>query len=575
MRKLLPVLLGLALITVIGAQAAAAPPPKPKVGSDVRVSGGPYVRHDGGSDAVIASCNSSDPATGGTLERENEPFAIVDPTNPNVVVSGWNDYCSNWEGLGFSNDGGVSWVSTPVPGYPADNSVEGALSPLKGRADDAGDPIAAFDRTGRLFVGGISFMDSGAPTNGDMWVSRWGANAAGPLPKDYLGMVIVGQGTPSRNFLGQFNDKPMLEVDRTGGANDGNVYVCWSRFVSNGQNKIFFSRSTDHGVTFSAPVSISGNHSVQGCDIAVESDGDVFVTWRALDDNAAITSPGIAFARSSDGGASFGNVGRVVDIIRYNPFDGARDCGDGVDACATGYVFARIPLEPRVTADPTGKLPGVFVVYNAVDPATVVPSTSSYSSAGGGRVGQSKVYIVRSTNDGASWSAPVAVSNNAVGHQFFPDADVLDGKLAVMWQDSRSDPAYSVQRPIGNTAAATSSGTDVVRSYLATSTTGTSFGSAVQVSRTGMQPEYEMFDARSVPFIGDYNWIQLVKRADGSLFGFTAWTDNRDVVPGTDPRETVQDGFDVLMCLDANLVNTCPNAGGFNQNIYGNWLTIG
>ena len=89
-----------------------------------------------------------------------------------------------------------------------------------------------------------------------------------------------------------------------------------------------------------------------------------------------------------------------------------------------------------------------------------------------------------------------------------------------------------------------------------------------------MQPQYEMFDARSVPFIGDYNWIQLVKMADGSLFGFMTWTDNRDVVAGVDPRETIQDGFDVLMCLDADLFNTCPNAGGFDQHIYGNTISI-
>src|SRR3990172_4332568 len=50
-----------------------------------------------------------------------------------------------------------------------------------------------------------------------------------------------------------------------------------------------------------------------------------------------------------------------------------------------------------------------------------------------------------------------------------------------------------------------------------------------------MHPQYEMFDARSVPFIGDYNWIQLVKLADGTLFGFMMWTDNRDVVPGGRP----------------------------------------
>lgn len=63
-----------------------------------------------------------------------------------------------------------------------------------------------------------------------------------------------------------------------------------------------------------------------------------------------------------------------------------------------------------------------------------------------------------STNDGATWSAPRRVSRASRGHQFFPDADALAGRLVVLWQDSRVDPAYSVQRPVGNTAAATSSG---------------------------------------------------------------------------------------------------------------------
>ena len=77
-----------------------------------------------------------------------------------------------------------------------------------------------------------------------------------------------------------------------------------------------------------------------------------------------------------------------------------------------------------------------------------------------------------------------------------------------------------------------------------------------------------------MPFLGDYNWIQLVDVGGGSLFGYMTLTDNRDVVPGDDPREATQDGFDVLMCLDADLVNTCPNAGGFDQNIYGNTISI-
>ena len=47
---------------------------------------------------------------------------------------------------------------------------------------------------------------------------------------------------------------------------------------------------------------------------------------------------------------------------------------------------------------------------------------------------------------------------------------------------------------------------------------------------------------------------------------------------GTDPREETQDGFDVKGCwktVDGELVRTCFNGGGYDQNIYGNSVSIG
>jgi hypothetical protein len=45
-------------------------------------------------------------------------------------------------------------------------------------------------------------------------------------------------------------------------------------------------------------------------------------------------------------------------------------------------------------------------------------------------------------------------------------------------------------------------------------------------------------------------------------------------VPGTDPRETAggaepNEGADVLQCRVGNAGDTCPRAGGLDQNIYG------
>jgi hypothetical protein len=588
-------------VNLLGASALAQ---TPSADGDDRVTGHPYVRHDGGTDPAIQECSSraTNPAAdtvttdadidsndGGNRRQNNEPFTAIDPTNVNSVVAGWNEYCTTdfghgWMGLGFSADRGETWINSLIPGYPEDTSAEGRASPLYGSHTDLSDPVGAFDRAGNFYFAGIAF-NRVKPSNGDIFVSKYSTTPhPSGYPYDYLHTRIVGRGTPSAVQGGLFMDKEMLEVDRTGTRFDGNVYVCWTRFVANGQARIYFSRSTDGANTFSKPVVISGggNIQTQGCDIAIEHDGDVYVAYRTFVTPSQRTAT-LAFARSSNGGASFTPAQVIRSIVPYNPFDADRNCGDGPVHCPSDFVFARVPLEVRIAADQSGGLPGVYLAYMETRPGSVVSSTSSYFSAGPGLVGQSLVYVLRTVNNGATWSAPRAVDPRPVGHQFFPDLDLLDGTLVVMWQDSRTDPAYSVQRPIGNIrdaqGRAVSSGTNIVNTFMTSSTNGTSFGPSIKVSDRGNQMQYEMFSNRDLPFYGDYNWINLARLPAGGLLGYTAWTDNRDVIPGADPREAFNDGFDVLQCRAALLggtfgPDTCANAGGLDQNIYGSSFTV-
>jgi hypothetical protein len=162
------------------------------------------------------------------------------------------------------------------------------------------------------------------------------------------------------------------------------------------------------------------------------------------------------------------------------------------------------------------------------------------------------------------------------GHQYFSDVDALGGKLVAIWQDNRTDDAYSVQLPIGNTrdtqGRPVSSGTDVVGTYWSVSDDGASFTPMGELSSVTHQPSYEMFGNRQLPFQGDYNWVALAFDSAGSMFGYVAWTDNRDVLPGEDIRETdYDDNFDVHQCRTPTALepDTCPNAHGLDQNIYG------
>jgi hypothetical protein len=65
------------------------------------------------------------------------------------------------------------------------------------------------------------------------------------------------------------------------------------------------------------------------------------------------------------------------------------------------------------------------------------------------RVGQG---MIQATDNGNTWSdgVPVDPSASDPGHQFFSDVDAYGGHLVAVWQDNRTDDAYSVQLPLGN-----------------------------------------------------------------------------------------------------------------------------
>ena len=144
-----------------------------------------------------------------------------------------------WLGYYRSENGGTSWKSSLVPGYPDDTSPYAALS--QARTASAGDPVIAWDGHGRAFFGSESSDDpaGSAKTFGDVWVARF-SNPGGPGAADTSrdGLSVRRhdrrrRGSSAPNLLGKFNDKTAIEADRTGGACDGNVYFSWSRFTGN------------------------------------------------------------------------------------------------------------------------------------------------------------------------------------------------------------------------------------------------------------------------------------------------------------------------------------------------------
>jgi len=550
--------------------------------------------------------------------RQNEPAVAVDPRNTSVLLGSSNDYCGVYNRgalagaigpiwLGYYRSLNGSWTSSLVPGYPDDTSPYAALS--QRRTSSAGDPVIAWDGHGRAFFGSESSGDPAgtAKTFGDIFVARF-ANPGGADAADttrdglaYGGTTVIAKGSSAPNLLGVFHDKTSIEADRTGGVCDGNVYFAWARFSAAKNSNIYISRSTDHGVTFSNPQQLTSQvKNVQDPSISITGNGNVYVTWDEGPTNSNQTE-GVGVVKSTDCGATFGPEKVLVGytgyaaqdvstprplpmptLLPYAPLfnEGtaasgslARDCGDFADACQSGYTFFRRATNTQATADQyDSNHEWIYVVYDA-SKGPILDTGTTYGTISQGKAAQTAAYFVRYNGaTGAVDLGPTLLDDQAVGHQAFPDVSADGGVLHAFWWDSRHDPSYSPIRPFGNWANRTT-----VPSLDVFATTsinhGVSWTTPVKITDTMSNGNFEQFDNRAVPFGGDYLTITGL----GS-FAFGTWTDWRNTMQGSDPREVTEDEdnatADVKQCRTFNATtgwsgDQCPHDGGIDQNIYG------
>lgn len=169
----------------------------------------------------------------------------------------------------------------------------------------------------------------------------------------------------------------------------GNVNMVW---VDNspGNYVVLFSRSSDGGVTFSAPRNISNNTTSTfsfNPKLALDSAGNIFIAWA---DNSQGHYANF-FSRSADGGATFSAPLMISHA-------GASALGAQVVASSAGNVDI-------VWADDS--------------------------------LGYFAVFSTRSADSGASFSAPLQLSQNANLSSFGPMESVdSSGNINVMWTDS-------------------------------------------------------------------------------------------------------------------------------------------
>lgn len=511
---------------------------------------GSYTRYDGHVDAVMAACSVS-------RRAQSEGSVSIDPHNPQVIMVTATDRCNHFtsaapnggeEGIYRSTDGGRTWSASLAPGYEGDTSPAAAngikkfcTSPTRGESDST-----------------ISFA-----MDGTAYLGFQCGNGIGPLAElvatyDHDGSHYLRTIQAGPRPAGAADDKPNLIVDRSPTASRGTIYMAWDRnpggLPGSLSPQIVVARSIDHGQTFldSAPIT-SGTGTYTS--LAVGPDGTVYLAYVA--EFAPLPSGlQIMVARSTDHGQTFSTPTVGASIVDGQTFLTAMGCGDGPAACHPDYTGPKLGVNGAITADATG----VHLVWNALTPQ-----------------GQGKIYAANSI-DGLSWPATgTTLDNITVGDQFQPAITSAGGIITAVFYDSRVDPAYAPLRPVGNTVDGKNSG-PALDSYVAQSRDGGLTWSERRVSSRSWNPNWESYLYARAPFMGDYTYADSIPGK-----AFVVWTDSRDVVPGTDSRDTgASDGFDVYApCAWApgdinqtdytapNYHDPCLSEGGLDQNIYG------
>ena len=315
-----------------------------------------------------------------------EVTIAINPTNPQNLVAG-----ANISYFYYSNDGGMNWN-------------QGNLSSSLGVW---GDPSVCFDVYGTAYFGHLS-----NPTSGS-WLDRIVVQKSVDGGISWDNGVGIGLNPPKDQ------DKEWIVADHTGSPYRNNLYMSWTEFDSYGStnpldsSRILFARKVDSLPMWSPSVRVSdvggdcidSDSTVEGAVPAVGPEGQVYISWSS--------SQGILFDKSLDGGATFGDDIFVVDQPGGWDFNVAgiyRTNGFPITLC-------------DISSSPYNGT--IYIVWS--DQRNGTDNTD--------------VFLIKSTDGGASWGNMVRVNDDTTSrHQFFPWAalDPVTGNIYVVFYDRRS-----------------------------------------------------------------------------------------------------------------------------------------
>lgn len=387
-------------------------------------------------------------ATGSAVE--SEIHAAINPTDSNnMVVSAiyQSDQSQLYCTIYYTKDFGKTWKKSDFTTIPKKQGL---------RTIGGGDPFFAFDKAGKCYLSWINLSLTGTKNSDSGYFSLvWASSSNGGATWDRPANDVIAVGAmPAvyvmNGLLTKGFDKQWMTFDKTESKYQGNLYCVYYKIDATADvpNSIGLRKKAANSNEFSSDeINITSDNFdiVQFASCEVAPNGNVHVTFMGQPTDGT-KDLGLWHCVSTDGAETFSEPQRVssLRVPRFSSNFTRSDTILGVSSART------IPC-PQFAIDNSSKSTrgNLYLSWTAFG--------ITKKEANG-----ADIYFSRSTDNGANWSKPIIVNNDARGvfrHNFYSSMTCnSEGLLTINWYDKRDDAThkathyyYAISRDGGQT----------------------------------------------------------------------------------------------------------------------------